>query len=402
MKLVAKGNKSLYEKETHTYTFILTRFNSYINQINTNIDTIKTILRYVLDIALEVDFDITNTKDKVFVHDKNSLKIFFQMLAACFKQLVNDNKKLIEYVLSPLEALTRSFTNTHALSDIGAQELLLRIMKYTKGKEYQKNISNYIGWISSTHTSLSHIRSLMSEFTRKAKNEKRWEDNSMSLFETLIGCISGDIVRELYFFPGSEGSFIELKASLVNPSKGLLCTGYIRYEENKNKQCIFSFLDIKDNEIRGIELHIERRRLTYTMVCIKELNESLTVLFPEITLTEGSWHHITISHIGNELETYVDSIHCTIKVESDLMPKKYTHGFIGAGIDSVLKKPRDYFFGEIAALYFFKPTSKLKIQDLANQKQDTLRKNYCFNLNNEGKTSIYFLLDPKVTFNNNL
>ena len=217
LRLIAKENNVLHENEKIAYTFVVDQFNLFIDRMD--IDIIIMILKYLLNTALETEFDPnTNFNKKHHVYDQGAINAYFQILVKCFKCLNDEsNIYLKDYVISPLESLTNSFMNNSILADILVQELLMKILKRSRDKEFQKQLSRQMGTINSTSTSVKHLQSLMRGLIKKSKYVKKEseEDYFRILLDTLIDCISGNSIRDVYFFSGNTNSFIELNSPLT-------------------------------------------------------------------------------------------------------------------------------------------------------------------------------------------
>jgi len=380
LKLITKDNQLLHENKTGAYEFVLSHFDSFMSRSCMDIDSACKILKQLLDIALGTNFDIKRMDQKLFIGDKAAMNAYFQILVRCFKELnAESNKHLKAYVIAPLEALTKSFINNCILSNILVQDLLIKILKRSKDRDFQKQITRQLGVISSTNTTAKHIHSLMRSFMKKPKyiSKEKEEEYFISMLYTLIDCISGDNIRDIYFFSGKEDSFIELKTPLKFPSAGLFWTGYIRYEgKNANKkQCIFSFTNQKPVKQNKVELYIEDRKLVYCLEKIsysgkssKVIHKSETILSC-IKLIEDSWHRITMMHIGNDLITTMNTSLSVITLSSEALAKTYTEALIGINKNNgELKFP---LFGEISALHFFNPTPYFqdRIRESSSQRE---------------------------------
>ena len=390
MKLVSNDNNQLYENSSDWYLFIISRFNLFLKRSIVNISTIKRILEYLIDITLEVNYDFNNYKGPIFIHDKNAIEAYFKILVECFKSMHKDsNVHLKEYVLVPLEALTKSFMNNCVLSKLDIQDYLMKILKRSEDNNFQKQITAQIGRVSSSNTTHKQIQSLLRKFVKKSKYvPKEYEEKYfISLLDILIDCISGTTIRNVYLFSGNEGSYIELTTPLVCPTPGVFWTGYLRYESgNNNRQCIFSFLRKKPNECKGIELYIENRKLIYRLVKITDKDESMEVIMadnrycPEgvdpinIEISANIWHRITMIHVGNSFQLIMDGSSYIKEISSNFLVKEYTIATIGAVVNPETNKSKYNFFGEISTMYFYVPTHSFKniIKKLSTMNQQEL------------------------------
>jgi len=422
LKLIAKENNSLYETGSYIYAFIMSQFKMIADRGSLKIEVSQKVLHYLIDIALETDFDMTQMHRQFLICDQSALEAYLHILVLCFKNLNKEsNQHLLLYVLTPLEALSKSFMNNYILSQINAQDLLMKMLKRSTIKDFQKQISRHIGRINSTHTSSQHIQTLMRHFAKKSKYVIKETTYFSSLLDILIDSISGDSIRNVYFFSTKGKSFIQLKTPLVCTSLGLFWTGYIRYEEPgvNERQCIFSFLKERLGEIKGVELYIEKRKLIYRLVKLAKIDNSLYYPLNTVDIAEDSWHHITMLHIGNELQLYIDGYFCSLMIAGDVFSKEYDYATIGAATDPLSDKKLCTFFGEMSSLYFFSPTPKAKdvIKELADSDQSSLTLLKAENLignilmiKNQNTTQkekkilfdIQFILEPKVIRSNKL
>lgn len=260
---------------------------------------------------------------------------------------------------------------------------------------------------------------ILRDFLKGSKNVpiEREEDYYLCLLNTLIDSISGSSIPSLYFFRGNDQSFIRLKTPLKLQRAGICWTGNIRVERSKSKQkqCIFSFLNTKSRDIRGMELYINSGKLEYNL--IKNQKEDPPIQFPTIEIREDVWHHITMAHIDKELIIQVDDLQITLDIANQSFEKEYNIAIIGASIDPNTKTYGNFFFGAMSTLYFFHPTSKFKeaFNDLHKESQylpliykEILSKEERFVLFPENKqkslkfvskefaTTVLLILDPQV------
>jgi len=425
LKLIAKGNELFYESQDtkkNVYVFVLGYAKSFIECEKVDFKQVKSILKYLIDIALEADYDFENRSKKFFIYEPGAIEAYFQILIQCFKTLPEQsNTHLQNCVLSPLDTLHKSLINCCKLSRMSIQILLMKILKRAIKPEFQRHISEHIGRISSIHTTSKHIQSLMRHFTKSSKYvpQQLKERYYLILLDTLIDSISGDSIRAIYFFSGKEQSFIKLKTP-INCYGGLFWTGSIRYESKCNTQwqCIFSFLNTQSYESKGIELYLYQRKLYYHLVyCYKEdYTEKKEV--KDLTLFENTWYHIVMFHVGNEVLIYVNSSLFVIQTKFQNFPKEYNYAVIGAATDPLNGRHHSFYFGEMSTLYFFTPAAKFKdiVGDLASRGQylaslykiessltDPLPANWKEAhpkrprfMNKEFLNATQFVLDPKV------
>ena len=249
------------------------------------------------------------------------------------------------------------------------------------------------------------------------------EDYFRILLDTLIDCISGNSIRDVYFFSGNTNSFIELNSPLTFALPGLFWTGYIRMEGNaiNKKQCIFCFIKIENNESRKIELYIENKKFIYALYKqindVKELDEK--IIIENIEVMGDLWHHITMLHFGNSFHINIDRFSWSRELNSQIFTKVYPISTIGASLTMDIWEPCFQFVGEMSTLYFFIPTSRSKelIKELATKDQQFLslyaiesflkthagsnEQTQIMNpVNNFKKLNIntQFVLDPKVIY----
>lgn len=240
----------------------------------------------------------------------------------------------------------------------------MKILKRTADKEFLAQLSAHIGRISSIHTTARNMGRLMRHFLRESKYvpKERELDYFLCLLDTLIDLISGESYNMFFFFNGIEKSFVTLKTPLIFPDLGLYWTGWIRLETGnlEKKQCILSFLKAETNEVKGVVVFIQNRKLHYKLVKIYKGETSTCISIPGIEIRENVWCHITMAHIGRELITYVDSYVNVEDLGVQTYSKDYNMATIGAYVDPVTNQASDHLFGEISALYFFRPIVKLK------------------------------------------
>lgn len=244
-------------------------------------------------------------------------------------------------------------------------------MKRTIDKEFLTQLSAHIGRISSIHATPRNVGKLMRHFLRVSKYvpKEREDDYYLCLLETLIDLISGESHNSLFFFNGTEKSFIQLKSPFLCSDSGLYWTGWIRLEAGNSdkKQCIISFLKQETNDIKGVEVFILDHKLFYNLL----KPQSVPIKLPVIEIRENVWVHITMAHIGKELITYVDGSNSVEDIGTYAYPKEYNIATIGAAIDPSNNQQINNLLGEISALYFFKPLAKLKetIKEIAHYGQ---------------------------------
>ncbi len=337
---------------------------------------VASLLQYLIDIGLEQDLDLKRPQSAL-IKESSAVEAYFRILVRCFKALPEaSNAELKAQVLMPLEAMSGSLMNDCVLSTVGVQELLMKILKRASDPEFQRQVSSHIGRISSTNTTARHIQLLMRHFLKSSKYVPKAaeEDYYLALLDTLIDSISGESIRSLYFFSGQEKSFIKLKNPLPTPGEGICWTGNIRLERGAKdqKQCIFSFLKIKPNEVKGLELYVHERKLIYKMIKLHKGDYSTTITLPNIEVREDAWHRVTMAHIANELIVYVDEACCVLDAPTQSFARnKYNCSTVGAAMDPSTNQYHSYFFGEMSSLYFFCPSEKFKevIKDLAYRGQ---------------------------------
>ena len=236
-------------------------------------------------------------------------------------------------------------------------------MKYTNDHAFQKLISSQIGKVGSTHCTLKQMQIILRDYLKGSKNvpKEREENYYLCLLDTLIDSISGSSIPSIYFFTGNDQSFIRLKTPLKLQRAGICWTGNIRVERGNHlrKQCLFSFLNTKTKDIRGIELYLNSDKLEY--ILLKNQKEDQVIKISTIEIREDVWHHITMSHIDKEFILQVDDIQqFTMEIPNQSFEKEYNIAIIGASIDPNTKIYDHFFFGAMSALYFFQPTSKFK------------------------------------------
>ncbi len=379
-KLVVKGNRLFYESpknKEQVYAFVLGQFDKFMEKRIIAMPVVASLLQYLVDIALEQDLDLKRPQPAL-VKEASAIEAYFGILVRCFKSMPEDsNAGLRAHVLTPLEALSNSLMNDSVLAKVGIQELLMKILKRARDHEFRRQVSSHIGRISSTSTSADHIERLLRHFIKSSKYVPRDmnDDYYISLLDTLVDSISGESIRSLYFFPGQERGFIRLRSPLPTLGPGICWTGRIRLERGykEQRQCIFSLLKVKPNEVKGVELYVQDRKLVYRLVQLKKGDYSVTLTLPNIEIREDAWHHITLAHVDRELTVYVDESFCTIDAATQSFAKhQYNYATVGAATDpNNTKKYHSFFFGEMAAMYFFRPSAKFReaIKDLAHWDQ---------------------------------
>ena len=344
---------------------------------------VTALLQSLIGIGLETDsLDLAHPAHGL-IKEPSAIETYFKILVKCFKSAFGREGASAEikaYVLAPLEAMSNSLMNDCVLSGIPLQELLMKILKRADERDFRWQVSGHIGRISSTNTSAKHIQILMRHFLKSTKHipAELQEDYYLALLDTLIDSISGESVRSMYFFSGQEKAFIRLKSPLPTFGRGVCWTGSIRLEKRSSpgqQQCIFSFLKVKPNEVKGIELYVKERKLVYRLVRLKKGDFSTAVVLPGLEIRDDSWHHITMAHIDREVSVYLDETLASCTLDSGahqaFAKHKYNYSTVGAALDPGTSKYHSFFFGEMSALHFFVPSSKFKeaFKDLAHRGQ---------------------------------
>jgi len=430
LKIIARNNTLFYESKdskNSVYSFIVTRFENFISNPDNKISItiIQKILQYLVDIAFELDFTMKEKNQQTLINEPNSLEIYYKVLIKCFEHMPEEsNQNLKSYVLLPLESLSNSLMNDFTLSRIGIQDLLMKMLKLTNDANFLKELAACIGRISSTHTTPKQIQSILKHFGNSSKSvsQENREIYYLTLLDTLIDSISGEGIRNFYYFNGHDKSYIKLKAPLKFVTRGLFWTGNIRYERGnrEKRQCIFSFLKTQPSKSKGIELFIQNKKLIYRLIKIYKENLTTSFTIPNVDLREDTWNHITMAHVGKDLIVYVNDSSVKIEIPMQAFSTNYNFATIGANMDLGTNQMSSFFFGEMSALYFFNATPKYQyvINDLAlhghylsalyrtetplsdslpaNHEQ-VIGKNPKY-MNREFLINTNFILDPKVFF----
>ena len=250
--------------------------------------------------------------------------------------------------------------------------MLLSVLKLAgEDKDFRGEVAGHIARLNTIHTSPSHMQRLMRQLLKAPTRSLRpgAEGYYLCLLQVLIDSVSKESIRNMYYFTGQEKSFIQLKTPLVSPAPGLAWTGHIRLERggSDRNQCIFSFLRVKPNNVKGVELYTHERKLVYRMVNLYKGDNSTLLTLSNIELAEDTWHHITMLHYNKELIVCVDKMIHRAEVGMQSFPGKYNTATIGTSTDPSTMRQQCLFFGEMSALYFFGPSGTFKdaMSDLA-------------------------------------
>ncbi len=240
----------------------------------------------------------------------------------------------------------------------------MSILKLTGDKEFRTELVGHIARLNAIHTSPAHMQRLMHQLLKAPTRTLRpaAEDYYLSLLQVLIDSVSKESIRNMFYFTGQERSFIQLRTPLITTAPGLAWTGNIRLERGgaDRNQCIFSFLRVKPNNVKGVELYTHERKLVYRMVNLYKGDNSTLVTLSNIELSEDTWHHITMLHFDKELIVCVDKMIQRAEVGMQCFPRKYNTATIGTATDPSTMHQQSLFFGEMSALYFFVPSAAFK------------------------------------------
>lgn len=415
LKAVARENK-LYrassEAQDFVYAFTSHTLGAFIVNSVATVESVQSALRLLLDIAVDTDFDAK--RNDLSIRELKAMNEYFKVLVKCFKKWpLDSNRELCSYVTVPLKTLQNSFVSSYLLAKMEVQELLMRILKRASDIEFQVAISGFVGRISSIHITSRCMKLILKRFIKESKHvsqgykEKYFE----FLVNTLISTITGDSIKNLYFFPGD--SFIKLETPLRNTATGLFFVASIRCETRnlQKSQCIFSLLEVNGNRVKGVELFINDGKLVYTLLNVGRANNSLIMTIPDIEIVEDRWHRIVVAHIGTSLHIFASNFHFKNDVDNQAFPKEYNFATIGASMDVERKKYRAFFFGEMSAVYFFSPAGRcreylesphfreelFRIDELGSDSlKNTSAKNEAKNHCKELLAAPYVVIDPKV------
>jgi len=291
--------------------------------------------------------------------------------------------------------------------------MLIKILKAAKA-ELIDEIINSLASINGINTTITHIQKLLRSFIKKPKNllHIQVKDYTHALLKVLVNSITKKSRSSFYSFKGN--SYILLNRPICTFNKGLCWTGYIHPEKTtESKQCIISFMSHYENNVKGFEIYLKRRKLTYSTVNTQGGYKRMTYSTGEVPMNQ--WSHIVFSHVGNELVIFINKVQYVMDVPSQMLPKEYNVGMIGANMDYKTMYPCDYFIGEMSILYFYHPTALF----LASIKDIVLKDKYLPLLYDHGDrlegfsaskgnmkfmskeflNTTLFILDPKVFYN---
>ena len=196
---------------------------------------------------------------------------------------------------------------------------------------------------------------MLKQFIKRA-DDKQFVLTILNIFNNII---SGEYICEFFHFSGTEDSFISLKTPLNYPIGGVCCTGYFLMEtsDSNKTQCIFSFMQIIENDVKGVELYIINKKIVYKMI---NGIDTWNICFDNSEIRTNTWHHITIAHTYKDLTIYLDeNVWVKENIEALNFIKSYNYATFGASIDYKTKNPKFNFNGLMSAFGFFNPCQKV-------------------------------------------
>jgi len=344
------------------YEFMLMRFKE-LKTIEIAKETLKELLQMSIDseFTSNMQFRLTSVKDIL------ALEKYYAVLLICFKSLHDnsiDAELLDLYVLSPLKILLQSLYNISIIARSEIPTILLRIFKRTIKNPVASQISNFLGTMASVHATPKQFKKMLRYFS-DPPDLIYINEFLKSIFEAILSAISGDSIKEFFYFDGTFDSYIHINMHrpFAYPNPGLCFIGYVRFEFEslRQPQCVFQVLNTTKKDPKFFELTISDKIFVFRLVnSAKE--ESVVVYFDEVLAKEDTWQRIILFQLGKEITLIVDDQPKTKELsETPEYAKAYNVVVLGARID-VEKNglPIDRLKGEISACGFFVPSAKIK------------------------------------------
>lgn len=220
-------------------------------------------------------------------------------------------------------------------------------------------LSRYLGNINSIHCNPKQMKNILKQFIKYGNNIPY----ITTLLNMLNNIISGEHIKDFFYFNGEESSYIPLKNNITYTSNGLCMTGYIRFEGNglTRDQCIFSFLSEAGRDIKGIELFVKKSPLERESSLVYRTINSFRdtpiheFCFDQSHIRKDVWHHISVFHMHKEIVLYLDNAMWVKEIlENAPFAKTYNIAFLGASFDYKKTRKACYHFnGEMSSICFF-------------------------------------------------